>query len=200
MNLVDRLLERPEVYSLWQAPFAGQKFAPVRRNNDLGSVRRVLDVGCGPGTNRTSVGQAEYVGIDLNLQYARRARDRWGNSYVAGDVTALPLTHWARFDFILVNSLLHHVETSDVRGLLEILSGMLEPGGTIHILDLVLPEDRGAAWWLARWDRGRFARPAAEWESLFSEHFETLLLEPYGLGIAGFTLWNMLYFKGRPRR
>ena len=200
MSLIDRMLERPEVYSLWQAPFASQKFAPVLRNNDLERVRRVLDVGCGPGTNRTSLRRAEYVGIDLNLRYARRARNRWGNSYIAGDVTALPLSESARFDFILLNSLLHHIETTDVRRLLGTLSGMLEPGGTIHILDLVLPEARGAAWWLARWDRGQHARPANEWESLFTEHFDTLLLEPYGLGIAGFTLWNMLYFKGRTRR
>ena len=47
----ERLLEQPLSYRLWQAPFAEAKFEPVRRHNDLGRVRRVLDVGCGPGTN-----------------------------------------------------------------------------------------------------------------------------------------------------
>ena len=45
------LLEQTPVYSLWQAPFAAEKLAPLLAHNDLGRVRRVLDVGCGPGMN-----------------------------------------------------------------------------------------------------------------------------------------------------
>jgi hypothetical protein len=44
-SLIARLLEQAPVYSLWQAPFVGDKFAPVLAHNDLAQVHRVLDVG-----------------------------------------------------------------------------------------------------------------------------------------------------------
>ena len=52
MRLVDRFLESPVAYSLWQAPFAGRKFAPIANRVEVSDACRVLDVGCGPGTNR----------------------------------------------------------------------------------------------------------------------------------------------------
>ena len=47
----DSLLEHPAVYAAWQAPFAAQKFAPVEKWLRGRTIRRVLDVGCGAGTN-----------------------------------------------------------------------------------------------------------------------------------------------------
>jgi hypothetical protein len=35
---------------------------------------------------------------------------------------------------------------------------------------------------------------------MFSTAFEPVVFEPYPLGTAGMTLWNMIYFKGRARR
>jgi hypothetical protein len=34
---------------------------------------------------------------------------------------------------------------------------------------------------------------------MFAESFEPVVFEPYPLGLAGVTLWNMVYFKGRRR-
>jgi hypothetical protein len=49
---------------------------------------------------------------------------------------------------------------------------------------------------LARWDRGKFARPLGEWKQLFSDLFQPVVFEPYLLRGLGATLWNMIYFKG----
>ena len=199
MTLVDRFLERPSVYRLWQAPFAGQKFAQVVRSNDLSKIRRVLDVGCGPGTNREYLSRAEYVGIDINPRYIRRARDGNGGSYIVADVDNLPLAESASFDFILVNSLLHHIPTPQVRVLLRRLAGLLSETGTIHVLDLVVPTHGTVARLLAKWDRGDYPRPWAEWEELLSGPFRPVILEDYSIGVAGLPLWHMLYFQGRTR-
>ena len=51
MNAAAWLLESPWVYRVWQAPFAERKLAPLFAHNDVSTVRRGLDVGCGPGTN-----------------------------------------------------------------------------------------------------------------------------------------------------
>ncbi len=104
-----------------------------------------------------------------------------------------------RFDFVLVNSFLHHLDTSDVLGILTHLQSLLAEDGHIHILELVLPEQPSIARVLAHWDRGKFARPLEEWRHLFGRLFEPVIFEPYLLTGLSTTLWNMVYFKGRLR-
>jgi len=195
MSLVERLLSSTLAYKIHQAPFAEQKLAPVLAGNDIGSARRVLDLGCGPGTNTPHFHAAEYVGADLDRDYVTDARRRHGRPFVVADATT-PFLRGRVFDFILVNSLFHHIDTPGVRRSLSNLRDLLEDGGSIHILDLVLPSRFGAGRALALLDRGDFPRPCDEWEELFTEHFEPVIFEPYKFGIRGVARWHMVYFKG----
>ncbi len=199
MSLSETLLERTFVYKMWQAPFAEQKFAPVLAHNDLGRVRRVLDVACGPGTNARHFAASDYLGVDINERYVQSARRRHGRNFVVADVRDFKTTPKDRFDFILVNSFLHHLNIEDSIGILSHLQSLLAPSGHIHMLELVLPEGRSVSRVLARLDRGKFARPLAEWRTLFDRVFETVVFEPYPLTGAGTILWNMVYFKGKRR-
>jgi SAM-dependent methyltransferase len=193
------ILEQNAVYRLWQTPFASDKLAPVLARNDLQRVHRVLDVGCGPGTNTHLFSHADYLGVDINPNYIEYARKKFGRPFVVADVTTYEATPDQRFDFILVNSFLHHIETSAVRRILAHLTTLLTPDGHIHILDLVLPERHSIARVLARLDRGEYPRPLEQWRSLVSESFELVIFEPYALKGLGVTLWNMIYCKGRAR-
>ena len=197
MRLVDRFLESPVAYSLWQAPFAGRKFAPIASHVDVSDASRVLDVGCGPGTNRRRFRHASYVGVDLNPRYVRRARARAGGSYVVADVTHLPLAQSASFDFILVNSLMHHIPTPEVEELLDRLAGLLAPAGRIHVLDLVLAGRGTTARLLAQYDRGGYPRPWDDWMVLLSRRFQPVVAEGYSIDLLGLPLWHMIYFQGR---
>ncbi len=70
MSLLAGLLERPcQTYRAWQAPFVQEKLGPILRHNHLACVRRVLDVGCGPGTNAPLFAGVDYVGLDINDRY-----------------------------------------------------------------------------------------------------------------------------------
>ena len=197
MRLVDRFLESPAAYGLWQAPFAAQKFAPVARHHCLSVTDRVLDVGCGPGTNRRHFSRANYVGLDINRRYVRRAQARTGGSYVVADVGNVPLAVSASFDFILVNSLLHHIPTPQVENLLDRLARLLSPTGTIHVLDLVVPRRGAAARLLASMDRGDYPRTRAKLEALLSQRFRPEVIEGYSINVLGLPLWHMIYFRGR---
>jgi len=104
-----------------------------------------------------------------------------------------------RFDFVLANSFLHHLNTKDVLGVLSHVRPLLTDDGHIHCLELVLPKERSIARLLAHWDRGDFARPAEEWREIFEQFFEPVVVEFYPLAGMGTTLWNMVYFKGRSR-
>ena len=199
MKPIAKVMSNTLAYRLVQAPFAEKKLAVIRDHNDLSAVRCVLDVGCGPGTNTHHFEAARYLGVDLNPGYLASARRRHGRSFVAANVTTAFLRD-SRFDFILLNSLLHHLDRPSVRNTLHWLSGLLEDDGHIHILDLVLPDKPGIDRMLARLDRGDFPRRLEEWRELFADQFEPVVFEPYPLGTMGVTMWNMVYFKGASRR
>ncbi len=199
MGLSERIIEHELPYRIWQAPFAEDKFSPVLAHNDLDRVRRVLDVGCGPGTNTHHFEGADYLGLDCNRDYIESARRRHKRNFVVADVTRYQVQETERFDFILVNSFLHHIDNFNAERILAHLNGLLADDGHVHILELVLPVERSAARFLARMDRGEFPRPLEEWRAMFSRHFKPLLLEPYPLKALGTTLWNMVYFKGRKK-
>jgi SAM-dependent methyltransferase len=200
MKLTTRVMEITHAYRLWQAPFVEKKFAPILAHNDLSRARRVLDVGCGPGTNTSYFSHAYYLGIDHNLRYLQHAHGQHRGDFLVADVTRLGLAPEARFDFILINSFIHHIDTPNARSLLAQLSTLLAEDGQIHILDLVLPAQPSIAQFLARLDRGDFPRPLKEWEQIFTETFETEVFEPYGVTGCGAILWEMVYFKGRRKR
>jgi SAM-dependent methyltransferase len=199
MSLAGSLLEHSAVYRAWQTPFADQKFAPVLAHTTMGRVRRVLDVACGPGTNTKFFAGAEYLGIDFNERYIQDARRRYGRDFLVADVRNYTADPEDRFDFILVNSFLHHLDDKDTLGILTHLKSLLTEDGHIHMLELVLPEKPSIARLLARWDRGKFARPPEEWQRLFAGLFEPVVYEQYPLTGMGVTLWNMVYCKGKAR-
>lgn len=200
MKSYARLMENELAYRVWQAPFAQKKLAPLYAHNDLARARRVLDVGCGPGTNTAHFASADYLGIDINPAYIESARRRYGREFIVADVTKYDVVPDQRFDLILANSLFHHIDTANTRQILSHLATLLSDDGNVHIFDLVLPERASVSRFLARADRGEYPRPLETWHELFTSAFEPVVFEPYPLGVAGMTLWNMIYFKGRARR
>jgi SAM-dependent methyltransferase len=200
MSIGTGLMEYSLAYRAWQAPFAEAKLAPIVRHNDLAAIRRVLDVGCGPGTNTRHFAHADYLGIDFNERYIADARAKYGRPFVVADVTTYTVPAGERFDFILANSFFHHIDTPNTARILSHLGTLLADDGHVHILDLVLPGEPSVARRLAEWDRGEYPRPLGQWWELFSDAFEPVLFETYPLQAFGVTLWNMVYFKGRARR
>jgi SAM-dependent methyltransferase len=194
-TVFERVMEQPWVYRLWQAPFADRKFEPVQRH--LGRPRRVLDVGCGPGTNAPRFRDAEYVGIDINEHYLEVGRARHPGLFVQADLSTADLSYLGKFDVILVNSFLHHLSDEGVAHVLTRIPNLLGTDGRVHILELVLPDESNLARLMARLDRGRYARTVDEWKAIFAQHFEPVLAEPYMLGK---WLWAMLYFQGKARQ
>ncbi len=195
----DRLLELPLVYRTWQAPFASAKLKPFLARVDLEHTRRVLDIGCGPGTNARVFTGCDYVGIDINPEYIRTALSRYPGRWVVGDVTDPTIFPDQQFDCVFANSLMHHLDDGAVRNLLRRMARLTAIGGKVHVLDLVLPPQASAGRVLARLDRGRFARPIEHWHTLFSEFMHEEHFQPYAFGLPFVPLWKMVYFVGVPK-
>lgn len=198
-TLIDSIMSNVTAYRLWQKPFSEQKLVPLSKYNDFRTAQRVLDIGCGPGTNTRHFEHCEYVGLDCNRSYIEYARQRYGREFIVTDVCDYLPPVGIRYDFILVNRVLHHIDDENTVRILSKLKSLLDRQGHIHVLDLVMPETRGVARILAHWDRGRFARPLDNWHKIFSEVFTSVVFESYPLTCFGVTLWNMIYFKGRAR-
>jgi SAM-dependent methyltransferase len=164
------------------------------------AARRVLDVGCGPGASARHFESAYYLGLDINPEYIEFARARYQGDFQVADITTYEVRTAQRFDLILVNSFLHHVDDAAARRILKQAGSLVTDDGHIHVFDLVLPEERSVARFLARKDRGEHPRPLEVWRQILSEFFEPELVRPYPLAFLGVTLWNMVYFRGRTKR
>ena len=195
-RVTDRLLAIPLVYRGWQAPFASAKLRPFLAHVDLSHRPRVLDIGCGPGTNARVFAGCDYVGIDINADYIRTASSRYPGRWLVGDVTDPNVLPDARFDCVFANSLMHHLDDDAVRNLLRGMARLTAPGGRVHVLDLVLPPHASAGRLLARLDRGRFARPVERWRAMLNEHLREEHFMPYSFGVPYLPLWQMIYFVG----
>ncbi len=196
---ITNILNNPKIYLCWQYPFIRAKLAPLFHHTDISAVRRVLDIGCGPGTNSRFFAHTDYVGIDLDPSYIEYARAKYDGTFLVRDVREPLLMDVGKFDLILANSLFHHVDTDNVLKALAGMSELLTADGRVHVIDLVLPPNRCVARWLAEHDRGEFPRPLADWESIFSRAFDGDVFEPFALRMAGIALWQLVYFRGRKR-
>jgi SAM-dependent methyltransferase len=196
MKVVTDVLEHPKVYELWQAPFADRKLRPLLARNNLGEVRRVLDLGCGPGTNARLFARSGYLGVDINERYVDYARRSYGREFLAADVVTGDIPAGQGYDFILINSFLHHLDDDQTMTVLRRCRALLSDGGRVHLLELVLPASAGPARLLARWDRGKFARPVDRWAELMAGEFRVDICQPYVLDLAGMALWEMVYLRG----
>ncbi|MFC6954112.1 class I SAM-dependent methyltransferase [Halorubellus litoreus] len=93
---------------------------------------RILDVGCGPGTDTATFREHDYdvVGFDLTAAFLDRATDAVDAPFVRGDMRTLPFKSNA-FDGIWASASLLHVPRSDAPNTLEEFHRVLDAPGTL---------------------------------------------------------------------
>ena len=199
MRRLSDILDDPRVYRLWQAPFARGKVRPMLTGDALQGVKRVLEIGCGPGIHAGLFTETEYVGVDLDPRYVAYAERHCAGRFLQADATAFDPRPLGQFDLVFACSVLHHLDNDGVRAVLERIDACLDVSGKACIIDLVLPSADGIARWLARHDRGAYARTPEQWEEALAQTLSPLRMETYDLSFLGIALWHLLYFEGRKR-
>jgi 2-polyprenyl-3-methyl-5-hydroxy-6-metoxy-1,4-benzoquinol methylase len=110
------------------------KFQRVAR--ELAGHRRVLDVGCGPGTMIGNLGPGhDSVGTDLStrqIEYARRTYGAGGSRFYAVSPARLPEEEGA-FDAVTLVELIEHLSPLDVDETMREALARLQPGGKLIV-------------------------------------------------------------------
>ena len=165
MKLATQIMEITHAYRLWQAPLRRRNLRPSWPTMTCARRGGCWTWAAGRArTHRTFPTRTIWASITTCAISSMPGR-RHGRDFLVADITRPVLAPAARFDFILINSFLHHVDTPSARGLLSQLSALLTEDGHVHILDLVLPARPSVARLLARLDRGEFPRPLEDWEA-----------------------------------
>jgi len=93
--------------------------------------------------------------------------------------------HPGKFDFILINSFLHHLNDADSKKVLSCVAARFSEGGQLHILELVSPQDHSIA---QCWPTGIAESIRVRSKNggrCFEEHLDVTLFEPYPLRLLG---------------
>jgi ubiquinone/menaquinone biosynthesis C-methylase UbiE len=169
-----RILDRPWVYDLAQLLLAPGQHSLLTRifretANDIPRARRVLDVGCGPASWLWRIG-ARPVGLDLAVSYVSHYA-RTDPRTVAASSAAIPFAAGS-FEQSWCFGLLHHLSDDDARRTLDEMRRVTAPGGTLVVMDAVLPRSpwrRPLAYILRKLDRGGCVRSESDHRALLGE-------------------------------
>jgi SAM-dependent methyltransferase len=191
-RLADRLAERPASFH-WLRKLPEWNYratkARIRAVRDELGAPRVLDAGCGTGEYSPLFDPARYLGIDLHEGYVAFARRRNPEyRYLQAD-----LTSWRgsgeRFDLVLVNGVLHHLDDEAALALLGSALAVLAPGGRALVIeDVALPKPGLGTRLVHALDHGHHIRDAARWRELVSARLAIERSETYQSGLCPYHL------------
>ncbi len=174
------LLAVPMLYQLFGSLVAG---ADARRRvvDEFLKVKSgdtVLDVGCGPGVTRPLLPDVTYCGVDVSSKYISAARAQHGGKdrFIVRAVTAeTSFEDLGKFDLVMANALLHHLNDAEASSLFQAAKVVLNPGGRVVTLDNVfMPEQSTLARWIIKLDRGKHVRTKDKYVALASQQFQNV--------------------------
>lgn len=135
---------------------------------------RLLDVGCGTATILSYLPCVEYIGVDVNANYIRRAAKRFGNrgTFIVSDGSGCLGVPDKSVDVVLALGVLHHVNDEVAKNILTECARVLAPGGRFVSHDPVVDVDCSfGARLFVRLDRGKHVRARADLLALVGMQF-----------------------------
>jgi SAM-dependent methyltransferase len=201
MQLLQSLFGSPSAYVALQRFVAPEKEERLRqvledhRAEDAVPMR-VLDLGCGPGTNAGLFACREryrYVGIDSNFSYIATAIKRYGLDFRHGDITNLQNVSDC-YDLALLNSVLHHLDDVRTKEAISTAASHVKRDGRLVVLDQIAPERRSLSTVIQRYlidlDRGNYTRDARALYDVLAGHFPSIEYSRFATTFLGIRLWD----------
>ncbi len=175
-----RILDHPTVFALSQRlnPFTVNTYRDLLRAHVYGRgrpTRAVLDIGCGVGAFRASLGSGSYVGIDINARYVAQARAAHGDGFAVMDAAELAFPA-GTFDDVVSVATCHHLDGDTAGGMIKEGVRVLRRGGVLHVIDPILPVRSPSRFkrFIFTSDRGRYQRTLDELRRLVTTGAEVV--------------------------
>jgi SAM-dependent methyltransferase len=169
--MYEKIMERPLVYNLWSSFHFPPRFKAIRAEIRQGTRPSILDLGCGTGLFKKKYPDCSYVGIDNNVHYIDYAKKNRGGHFILGDILH-PDRYLgnSRFDYIITNGVLHHLDDPSLKILVTQIGTYLNPGGSIIVVDHIYHDRLNYInKMLLKYDRGSFSRSEAKYRVLFQD-------------------------------
>ncbi len=132
--------------------------------------KKVLDFGCGTGSNSFIFDPEYYLGVDVDtgrIDLACQLHPGYTFQYLEDGKIKAPDQS---FDMIVILAVIHHVSDKDFISYLDELKRVLKPGGVIvsiePVLDIKTPLNN---WFMNFFDDGRYIRFENQYRELFKE-------------------------------
>jgi SAM-dependent methyltransferase len=146
----------------------------------LNGGEKVVDMGCGPGRILDYLPKdITYVGFDISADYIAAAQRQFGEraTFIVSTTDEFlrrPDNRLSCSDLVLCNGLLHHVDDSEARDVLQLAKGIMAPTGRLVCIEptFLVHQGRSARWIMGR-DRGSHIRTEQEWRRLVSDVFDS---------------------------
>jgi len=134
--------------------------------------KKVLDFGCGTGSNCLMCEPSLYLGIDADVTRIRYARKKFPKySFVALNKPAIPAKD-NYFDYICILATIHHIPTHLFLQYVDEFWRVLKPNGRIIVIEPCLfPKTWFNNHFMKLFDRGKFIRSERKYFELFKEKF-----------------------------
>ncbi|HRK02400.1 MAG TPA: class I SAM-dependent methyltransferase [Oligoflexia bacterium] len=171
MKIITNVLEQPFAYLLIQNVLGGMRARKlcVQDYCEVSPGSNILDIGCGPGYVCQYFPNSNYFGFDPSARYIDYAKKKFGTSakFFAKEFTPSDLETLPRFDLIMLNGVLHHVDDATAHKILSLSGNALNPGGTIMTIDPIFsPQQSFASKFFTKLDRGKNVRYRNQYEQL----------------------------------
>ena len=150
---------------------------------------KVLDLGCGPGTNTSLFQEKDYLGIDISEKYIKKARHQHpGYKFTLCDFLSLDESLNESFDLILMSGLIHHLNDEIAINFINKSHSLLKKGGKLLAIENCIHSNQSK---LKRkiilMDRGEHVRELSQLRKIIGKGKmhgsiiieENLLLMPY---------------------
>lgn len=177
---IKSILAVPQIYSLWQWLVGDCKLRKIYCRDFIKAKDgdRILDIGCGPANMVYYLPKnIDYVGFDDSRLYIDNAKKKFPQenySFFCERVN-FAKDFDEKFDIIMANAILHHVDDNEAEKLISFAKKNLKPGGRFLSLDGCFVQNQSKIKkWLLENDRGKFVRTKDEYFKLFSKHFDNI--------------------------
>jgi len=172
-----QILTHPEVYQAYQVAggFFGARLKAFRDYVDFSRVKRVFDIGCGPGHIVQYIPQGiDYIGFDTAERYIDYANVKWRGRgrFMSRPFDRSAVEAFGKPDLILMNGVLHHMDDETAVAVVKDAAEALGEEGVFFALDGCFRDGQSPiARYLLEKDRGEYVREAGGYDAIVRQAF-----------------------------